>query len=59
MPLLPTPGSGPGFLPIFESIVLSVQEKKQKIDFQDCGNGGHLGFPIRKIELFLINKSSR
>ena len=25
---------------------LSVQEKKQKIDFQD---GGHLGFPIRMI----------
>ena len=33
------------FLPSFESIGLSVQEKKQKIDFQ----GGHLGFSIRRI----------
>ena len=24
----------------------SVQEKKQKIDFQDACHGGHLGFPI-------------
>ena len=30
----------------FESIGLSVQEKKFNIDFQD---GGHLGFPIRII----------
>ena len=30
----------------FESISLSVQEKKFNIYFQD---GGHLGFPIRKI----------
>ena len=30
----------------FESIGLSVQEKKRKIDFQD---GGHLGFPIGMI----------
>ena len=29
-----------------ESIGLSVQEKKRKIDFQDGGHGGHLGFPI-------------
>ena len=29
-----------------ESIGLSVQEKKRKIDFQD---GGHLGFPIGTI----------
>ena len=29
-----------------ESIGLSVQEKKRKIDFQD---GGHLGFPISMI----------
>ena len=34
------------FLPSFESIALSVQEKKHKIDFQD---GGHLGFPIQMI----------
>ena len=26
-----------------------MQEKKQKIDFQDCGHGGHLGFPIGMI----------
>ena len=25
---------------------LLVQEKKQKIDFQDGGHGSHLGFPI-------------
>ena len=34
------------FLPCFESIGLSVQEKKWKIDLQD---GRHLGFPIRMI----------
>ena len=27
----------------------SVQEKKRKIDFQDGGHGGHLGFPIGTI----------
>ena len=32
-----------------ESIGLSVQEKKQKIDFQDGRHGGHLGFPISTI----------
>ena len=32
-----------------ESIGLSVQEKKQKIDIQDGVHGGHLGFPIRTI----------
>ena len=32
-----------------ESIGLSVQEKKRKIDFQDGGHGGHLGFPISTI----------
>ena len=32
-----------------ESTGLSVQEKKQKIDFQDGGHGGHLGFPIGTI----------
>ena len=31
-----------------ESIGLSVQ-KKRKIDFQDGGHGGHLGFPIGTI----------
>ena len=33
----------------FESIGLSVQEKKRKIDFQDGDHGGHLGYPIRTI----------
>ena len=32
-----------------ESTGLSVQEKKRKIDFQDGGHGGHLGFPIGMI----------
>ena len=32
-----------------ESIALSVQEKKRKIDFQDGRNGGHLGFQIGTI----------
>ena len=32
-----------------ESIGLLVQEKKRKIDFQDGGHGGHLGFPIGTI----------
>ena len=31
------------------SIGLSVQEKEQKIDFQDGCHGRHLGFPIRPI----------
>ena len=35
-PMLPTK---------LESIGLSVQEKR-KVDFQDGGHGGHLGFPI-------------
>ena len=34
------------FLPSLESVGLSVQEKKRKIDFQDGCHGGHLGFPI-------------
>ena len=34
------------FLPSFESIGLSVQEKKWKIDFQDGPHGGYLRFPI-------------
>ena len=37
------------FLPSFESIGLSVQKKKQKIDFQNGRHGGHLGFPIGRI----------
>ena len=37
------------FLPSLESTGLSVQEKKRKIDFQDGGHGGHLGFPIGTI----------
>ena len=32
-----------------ESIGLSIQEKKQKIDFQDGCHGGHLRFPISTI----------
>ena len=37
------------FLSTFETIGLSVQEKKRKIDFQDGCHGGHLGFPIGMI----------
>ena len=37
------------FLASLESIGLLVQEKKQKIDFQDGCHGSHLGFPIRTI----------
>ena len=37
------------FLASLESIGLSVQEKKRKIDFQDGCHGGHLGFPISMI----------
>ena len=37
------------FLLCLESIGLSVQEKKQKIDFQDGCHGSHLGFPIGTI----------
>ena len=37
------------FLASLEAIGLSVQEKKRKIDFQDGGHGGHLGFPIGTI----------
>ena len=37
------------FLPSFKSIGLSVQEKKQKIDFQAGRHGGYLGFPIGTI----------
>ena len=37
-PMLPTKSTG-----------LSVQEKKQKIDFQDGCHGGHLGYPTDTI----------
>ena len=37
------------FLASLESIGLSVQEKKQKIDFQDGCHGSHLGFLIGTI----------
>ena len=33
----------------FESIALSVQEKKFKTDFQDGNHGRNLGFPIATI----------
>ena len=33
----------------FESIALSVQEKKFKTDFQDGPHGRNLGFPIARI----------
>ena len=42
------------FLPSFESIGLSVQKKKAKIDFQD---GRHLGFPIGTILAIFISTS--
>ena len=34
------------FLPRLESVGLSAQEKKRKIDFQNGHHGGHLGFPF-------------
>ena len=37
------------FLASLESIGLSVQEKKWKIDFKDGRHGDHLGFPIGTI----------
>ena len=42
------------FLARLESIGLSIQEKKWKIDFQDGRHGGYLGFPIRMILLFFF-----
>ena len=35
--------------PSFDSIAISVQEGKFKINFHDGGRGGHLGFPIETI----------
>ena len=46
------------FLPSFESVGLSIQEKKSKIDFQDGVQGSHLGFQIRMICQFW-SKTSR
>ena len=37
------------FLLRFESTGLSVQEKKRKTDFQDCGHCGQFGLPIETI----------
>ena len=45
------------FLASLESIGLLVQEKKQKIDFQDGCHGGHLGFPIGTNLSIFIDKS--
>ena len=42
-----------------ESIGLSVQEKKPKIDFQDGCHGGHLGFSLGTILAILSYKSPR
>ena len=42
----------PSFLPSFKSIAISVQEKKQKLDFQD---GSHVGSPIRIIYKLPVN----
>ena len=47
-------------LPVnFESIALSVQEKKFKTDFQDGHHGRNLGFRIATIRAIFIYKSSR
>ena len=43
------PQISPILQPNFESIGLSVQEKKHKIDFQDGNNDCHLGFLIGMI----------
>ena len=37
------------FLPSFQSVGLSVPEKKPKKDFQDGHHGSHLGFPVETI----------
>ena len=41
----------------FESIALSVQQKKFKIDFQDGRHGRNLWFPIRTIWAMFWSKS--
>ena len=38
---------------------LSVQEKKFKIEFQDGGRGGNLGFPIGIILAILVESDTR
>ena len=43
----------------FESIALSVQEKKLKTDFQDGRHGRNSGFPIATIWAIFIYKSPR
>ena len=43
----------------FESIALSVQEKKFKIDFQDGRHGAIWDFLSQRFELFFIYKSPR
>ena len=45
------------FLPSFESIGLSVQEKKRKMHYQDDGRCGHLGFPIETILAIFLSTS--
>ena len=37
--------------------LLGLVEEAKKIDFQDGGHGGHLGFPIGTILAILIYKS--
>ena len=39
-------------LPSFQSIGLSVQEKKRKLDFQDDGHGDHLGYQSERFYYF-------
>ena len=46
------------FLPSFESTGLPVQEKKQKIDFQNGRYGGHLGFPFEKKLAIICSRSN-
>ena len=43
----------------FESIALSVQEKKFKTDFQDGHHGPNVDFLSQQFELFFIYKSPR
>ena len=38
----------------FESVGLPVQEKKQKINFQDGRHGGHLGLLIERIFCYVF-----
>ena len=45
------------FLPSFKSIGFPVLEKKRKIDFQDGGHGGHLGFAIGTMLAIFLSSS--